>query len=256
VPSEAVAQGFILALTWLAAGLMAGAYLLCIFRWWSEGVISGSEFVGITLVFLFLFILTVGSHDAAMRFISAFLLIGGSALLLLAPKIFSGASQKTLSDAREKTYRAAIEANPGNAAARGELAKLLYDLRRHDEAISEMERAVEISPRTTLSESRLLDRWRAERDSRPRETVICRQCREETPRDQPRCIHCGFPLSAAQEVAEYLSGSFSSTLRSMVIALPLLVAVGFLLSRPGPFGLIFTLLIGVGFGWWWLLKKD
>jgi hypothetical protein len=239
-----------------ACGLTASVFFLSVFRWWFDGVINGGEFIGLLGVYGILFFLVLGPVSEGVRILSAILMVVGSVCLLLVPWLHAKTESKRLASDKEEAYRAAIAFNPGNVAARIELAMLLNDEKRHSEAISEMQLAVQLSPKTTENERRLLQRWLSERENRPPETMICRWCREETPRNEPRCVHCGRPTGYLQETTEILSEEIPSIVRSMLLIFPILIVLSFLFSRPGPVGILFMMIVALCAAWYWLRKRD
>ena len=241
---------FELAIGLALAGIVASAFYLTVIRQWSEGSLNGTEALSLGLVFLVLFGVALGPVPLTARAAAAILIVVGSVWLLSLSRQESQGG-RSLDRQMESRYRSVLERDPNNVAAMIELGRTLYRQRRIAEAIAEMERAIELSPKTTEDERRLKKYWTEELEKNARSTMICRWCREETPRDLPECRHCGRPTSELREVAEVFREETPSMIRAMIVVLPAVLILGFLLSSLGPlFGSIAVLTVAVGCLWW------
>jgi tetratricopeptide (TPR) repeat protein len=248
-------SAFLTALGWVVAGFLGAIPILLLTRWWSEGWVSAAEFFGISFMFVVLFALLMGPISPAAKFV-VFLLLALSSVGM--PYVVAGLSKRDVKEfekEKEEMYRAAVASNPGNVAARVELARNLYANGCRNEAIEEMERAIRISPKTTEQEQNLLKRWLKERDAQPDPTMICRWCRQDTPRDRPQCLHCERPTSASREVAQAILEDMPGTLRLALQLLPVIVIGAYLASlMQGIFGNLLILILIVG-GLLWFRKR-
>lgn len=233
-------------------GLVGCVPVLLLTRWWSEGTVGGLESFGLFAMYAVLFALLLGPIPNAVRPLILIIMVGGTLALVLIPQANSRSGAKSLDNEQEKTYRAAIAANPGNVAARCELAYNLYRRGRVSEAIDEMEEAVRLSPKTTENEQRALQKWIDELETPRNATVICPFCREDTPANRPECLHCGRSLSGLQELADVLKEDVPGMVRTVVIGALVLIPLGFLLSILKPvFATILMFTIVVAGLWWW-----
>ena len=232
---------------WALAGLLGAIPLVLLLKWWSEGYIEGAEFFGIAAMFVILFALLMGPIPLLGKAV-VFILLAGSSVGL--PYIVMGLSKrdaKKFEEEKEMAYRATVNANPNNVAARTELARTLYVQGRRSEAIEEMEKVVKLSPNSTETEQYTLKRWIQDRDALPNPTMICRWCREETPRDRPFCIYCDRPTSAAREVAGAIMEDMPGTIRTFLKLLPAVLIVAMIVPLLGTYlgkMLIFCMVVG------------
>lgn len=119
---------------------------------------------------------------------------------------------------REAQAKEMIERDPENASAYVALAESLWRQNRYEEAISTLRRAIEISPKTTQDEARLLQRWEAEFQGMSNDIAICPECRQESPRRLKVCRFCGCPFSFGGHLLWGLRLVWPEALRGTLIA--------------------------------------
>lgn len=226
-------------------GFVAAAFLLTIGRWWSEGEITGAQFIGISLTFLLLLVLVLGPVQASTRIPMAVLLIASCLALLVLPVLSSKRSGDAFERDQESLFRSVLDADQGNVAARIELARFLHRNCRYSEAIETLEQAIQLSPKTTIQEQSLLKTWYRQWERQGEPMIICRWCREETPADRPRCKHCNRPIGTRRELAEAFRDNAPEIVKTYLIALPVLAIFGYLLSLLNPIGAMIVMLFGI-----------
>ncbi|MBW3623198.1 MAG: hypothetical protein KY468_07280 [Armatimonadetes bacterium] len=240
---------------WMIAGLLGSIPILLLFRWWSEGYLAATEFFGIAALFVVMFALLIAPTPPVGKLIVFLLLAGCSIGLPFIVQTLAKRDSRSLEQEREAEFRAAIETQPRNIAAREELARNLYKQGRRSEAIEEMERAVQLSPRTTQEEQRLLKRWLQEREAEPNPIYICRWCREETPKDRPTCIHCERPTHAVRELADAVKADFPATVRTFFLLLPILIIGAFIISILSGFAKAFLIAVMIAGALFWTRSR-
>lgn len=244
-------SAFLVAMGWVVAGFLGAIPIVLLIRWWSEGYIAGSEFIGIAFMFIVLFALLMGPIPMAAKVIVFILLAASSAGVPYIVAALSKRDVRSFEEEKEINFRAAIEANPGNVAARGELARNLYARGRRSEAIEEMERAIRISPKTTENDQIQLKRWIHERDTEPKAIMVCRWCRKDTPKDRPLCVHCERPTSAVREVSEAVMEDMPDTIRLFLKLIPAMLIAAFIASQlQGIAGALVILILVVASMFW------
>jgi ribosomal protein L40E len=97
---------------------------------------------------------------------------------------------KAIDDTYMTNYRAAIEEDPTNLAARSLLANSLYKQGRLDEAISTLQELVERAP-DSYQDAHRLKRLIEEREEQAHPPVICIHCRFHNPPGAKICGDCG-----------------------------------------------------------------
>lgn len=220
---EGAGQAFFIATGWALAGLIGSIPMLYLIRWWSEGMVTGAEMAAIGFIFLMMLALMFTPLHFTIKAAFFVLLFCASIGLPFITGWFSKRDDKALIEEKEAIYRTAIAANPDNMAAHSALARSLYAQGRMSEAIEEMEKTVQLSPRHCEEERYLLEHWKREQEGLLDLKMICRSCREETLKDRPFCTHCGHPVSAARELKDAMLEDLSGTLKSVMLILPIAI---------------------------------
>ncbi len=243
-PMDVGSAGFVVA-GWLLTGVFACVPTFYLFRWWTDATISGAEAVIGALVIAFLMLMMIAPTPDSVKgmiFLMLLVLAVGTPFLYLKQL---NASERQLVNEQEQVYRKAIESNPRNVAARVELARNLYPRGHVSEALYQMEAAIRLSPQTTDTAQRLLERWKSEQAGVVIQKVICRFCHEATPMNQPECAACGRPQSTLREIRDDIASDFSHSLKiGGLIGFGLLIAGG-LLSLLNGWAANLLIMIGV-----------
>lgn len=249
---EGFGSALFTAMGWTVVGFLGAIPILLLTRWWSEGYVSASEFIGIAFMFIVMVALLMSPIPPVSKGVVFLLLAGSSVGMPYFVAHFSKRDAKQFEQEKEMAYRASIANNPGNVAARTEFARNLYGQGRRSEAIEVMEQAVRISPKTTEADQYNLKRWLQERDAAPEPKMICRWCREETLKDRPFCLHCERPTSSAREVRDAVLSDIPETLRLMLKLIPVILIAAFIASNLAGLGLrlLFLILVVGGLVWY------
>jgi len=123
--------------------------------------------------------------------------------LLLLPTLQGRRTVRALYDEQMVKFRAAIESDPGNLAARGRLAETLYKTGDLDGAIAEYGELLKLSP-TSLEEARRLTDIMQENERRRTPPIICPSCGASNPPNRTRCYQCEGYLAISGEIKKWL----------------------------------------------------
>ncbi|MEN6582308.1 MAG: hypothetical protein ABFD54_07635 [Armatimonadota bacterium] len=218
------------------------------FYWWSEGIIEASDAVVLTAV---LGGSAVGVCVASgfWQFLLAFLpLVGMLGYVIYSFKI---GGMYAIYKQQCQTYASAIQFDPSNLGAREYLGDTLYKMGNLDQAIDEMQAAVQMGAGIECQYK--LNKWTKERAIRDCVNPVCRRCETENPKGSHRCTHCGTDLPYISPLGRWLMGGSRSGLRFYLIILSgvALMAISIMLLPIAyvliPFALILIVLIGWSF---------
>lgn len=176
-------------------GVLSAIPLLQIYHWWAEGEIFTGTALWMAVGYLMLMFFFFGPSPLALKpLILVFLVVLGVGFLLFNQFEQSRIAQQ-IEQEREARAREMIERDPENASAYVALAESLWRQHRYEEAINTLRSAIQISPKTTQEETRLLRRWEDEFQGMIQDIAICPECRQESPRRLKVCRFCGCPFS-------------------------------------------------------------
>lgn len=175
-------------------GIIAAVFVVYIIsKWWVDGLVSGMEFLALSVIYGGLvFGLVIVSSKKSI----------GPILIVLTPIIASVAwviynnqkfSLRQYYLEKIRDYELAIQADPRNIAARTMLAEAYYKLGELDSAIAAMELVVQMAP-TALTEAQKLRQWQEERDLLDSKTILCRNCFSKNLWGATLCRTCRQPL--------------------------------------------------------------
>lgn len=199
---------------------LAGAWLLVVIHWWSEGVIETSEAILLVVVFGGL---TFGMFAArtTWQFVMAFIPLAGAMGYAIYSYRVGGIRAYYKSRVRE--YIQAIQFDPRNRGARQRLAETLYNLGELDRAIDEMQAAVDMGGGIECEYK--LAEWTRERYLRDTPNPVCRWCETENPQGARKCLNCGSDLPCDNALTRWLMGGRSSSARYYLIVVTGLAVV-------------------------------
>ena len=208
-------------------GLIIILPLWYIWDWWTEGILSGTEALCLSIL-LFLVLGQMAAFEALRS--ALFLLLLASAILLpfLSTTLEKMATGKLKSDMMAK-YRHTIAVDPMNTAARVQLAETLYSVERLDEAIAELEAAFGVA-KLTFREERLLAEWKEEQRLRDTRNLICQSCGKENERGVQICPSCGRPLPQSFAADWMRSGGAVAAVRAWALAVAAVAALLFIFA--------------------------
>lgn len=178
----------------LIIGIIAAlVVLLLTSKWWTDGLISGTEFFLLTGVYaglgFGLFALTSRNEFGGAVFVLIAIMASVGWAVYCNRKL--GINQYYRD--KIKDYEKAIQADPRNTAARSLLAEAYYMLGDLDQAIAAMELVIQITP-NSMKESHKLRQWRSDRDLRDSKTVVCQVCHSLNLWGAATCRTCLQPL--------------------------------------------------------------
>ncbi|HEY3283626.1 MAG TPA: tetratricopeptide repeat protein [Armatimonadota bacterium] len=207
------------------AGLVLSIPVMVLLRCWSEGSVSGSTaLAAIGGCFLLVFAI-LGPTTPATKLVLLVLMVGGGLALPFLSQHLDASSAVDLEARKEREYREALSHNPTNVAARAYLAESLATQGRLDEAIEELQTAVDASPRVTQQEARRLRELQTQRARLAAPPRFCPHCHEENGSTRRTCLACGGSLTHSQALKDDLRESRSRVMASLMPAIPLILAV-------------------------------
>ena len=178
--------------------VIAGVLLHAIIGRYIEGVIGAVECALVAGVYVGM-VVSIMSGQIILAGILLVVLV----FLLLLPTLHGRRSDRALYEQQMAQFRAAIESDTHNLAARGRLAETLYKIGDLDGAIAGYEELVRMSP-TSLDEARRLKYLIQEKDERKTPPIICPSCGAANPPDRTRCYHCEGYLAISGEIRKWL----------------------------------------------------
>jgi len=217
-----------------------------------EGSISALQCILMSGVFIGLIVSVIATPHGEWTLFA----VVAAAIVFLIPVAMSRLekkSDKDYYDERIEEYRAAIEADPRNMAARSKLGDTLYNRGRLDEAIEVYTEIVTLAPNNGPDAQRLRSMQR-ERDEKIVPPITCPSCGRRNPGDRTKCGICESDLNPGTELARQYKGEFKGWLKAgglrqlTIISVIAIVAVGLVsvsLSRlPDSLrGIVITILI-------------
>ena len=188
---DAFTVGFLFFLGFLALG----AGVLTVLRFWLvEGMLDG------TIAVCALGGLLLGSAfvlKTASPLLIAVWLVFVIAATIGIPALAARGEKSALFQMHEEDiakYRRALEVNPRNSAAWREIGEVYMKMNRYDDALEAYKEAIKINPPDVQKIRRRLNQALEYRAGLPNaQTVICDECKEETPKAKT-CLHCGAPI--------------------------------------------------------------
>ncbi len=192
--------------------ILASVWLFVVLYWWSEGIIEASEGLLLACVFCGL-IFGLFAARTTLHFLLAFIPLAVSAAYAVYSYKIGGI--RSFYRRRCREYMCAIQADPRNLGARQYLAETLYNLGELDQAISEMQAAVDMG--AGIECQHRLSKWTKERYFRDTTNPVCRWCETENQPGARMCRRCGSDLPYENALSRWLMGGKTSTLRYYLI---------------------------------------
>lgn len=210
---------------WGFAGLAFAFIFIRIINAWLIDRVIGAVHALILMMVIFLLsacIWTTQGSETMIVYIA--LMIGAAGATQLIAVESERRLMRRMRDDDMAKYRAVIARDPKNAAAHAYLAAALAEMREYDEAITEYETAISLSPQHSRTERyRLHQVVQAKLRAEGQAGVQCLECRAESPRGSRFCIKCGASLNTSFLVWLFTPRNLLDVLfRS---AIPLLIAV-------------------------------
>jgi ribosomal protein S27AE len=241
------------------AAVIAGIIFSRILGAYIEGSISGLHCIIVGGLFIGLLICIIMSPASPVNLVYAAIIL----LIFIALPILRSLSDRKDThdyyDEKIRAYRAAMEADPRNMAARERLVEALYKQGLLNEAIVVCEELVLRDPANREAEYRLrlLKEEETERIS-PRK--LCPSCGHANAPDRTHCENCEGLMSVSSEFVKWLAhGGAKKITWSSAIALGIVACVGTvlsILSVPGRIVFVaLTLLIVIGAEYLYMLRN-
>ncbi len=200
--------------------------------WLIEKTLSAAQALCLILltVLLFLLVLATGGEQAMMAYVAVMLGVAGAVHLFHVEHERRLAAE--LHAERMAQYRAVIARDPKNAAAHAFLAESLAELGRYDEAVAEMQIAVDLAPEHAVQERvklRRLHDAKARVENGP--VVQCFECRAENPHGSRICAKCGASLNTSFFAWLFKPANLRDVLYRSAVPVLIAIAVIVVLSR-------------------------
>jgi hypothetical protein len=196
--------------------ILAAVFFMAVLRWWSEGIFEASDAFLLSVVFCGLIFGLFAAHGT-WEFLLAFVpLVAVGGFLIYSYK--TGGLRAYLRR-QCNDYIRAIQFDPRNLGAREYLAEALHNLGELDQAIDELQVAVNMGAPTESQYK--LAKWTKERRLRDTTAPICRWCETENAQGARACSRCGSELPYDNALSRWLMGGGRAKLR-----LSLLVVIG------------------------------
>lgn len=238
---QAYAIAFGAALGGALFGILTGIVLHRILGAYIEGSIGPYG----CIVFGGLFLVIAG---AVVVFHSWILLVFMALLVALTPLLRRRAETvetRRYYDERIQQCVEALQADPGNMAARSRLAETLQKEGRLDEAIEQYSEIVRLTPRN-LEDAYKLRQLIQERDERRDPLITCPKCGRKNARSRLHCAGCEASLAPGDRLRQWLEGASARRfVRLFSIAAGCLTLILFLGSLLPPAGRIVAMLATV-----------
>lgn len=231
--------------------MLAGAFLMVVLRWWSEGAIEASDALLLVIVFGGL-IFGLFVARSVGQFMLAFVpLCTAGAYALYSYRL---GSIRTYYKSRCKDYMLAIQADPRNRGAREYLADALYNLGELDRAVDELQAAVDMG--AGMETQYKLNKWHKEQYVRDTPNPVCRWCETENQLNARNCVKCGADLPYDTALSRWLTGGSKAGMRYYLILIVGIAVIGVsVLLLPLKLALIPFLLCMAALVGWSLLKS-
>lgn len=179
-------------------GIIAGVLLQAIIGRYIEGAMGAVECTLVAGIYVGI-VVSIMSGQIILAGVLLVVLI----FLLLLPTLQGRRTTRALYDEQMAKFRAAIESDPGNLAARGRLAETLYKTGDLDGAIAEYGDLLKLSP-TSLEEARRLTDIMQENERRRTPPIICPSCGASNPPNRTHCYQCEGYLAVSGEIKKWL----------------------------------------------------
>lgn len=221
-------------------------FLSAVLKWWSEGIYEASDAVIIAAVFCGL-IFGMFTAQRFWQFIMAFIplaLITG--YLIYSYKI---GGSRSYYKSRCEGFIKAIQEDPRNLAAREYLAESYYALGQLEQAVDELQAAVDLG--AGMETKYKLNMWVNELARKDSVNPICKWCNTQNQQGTRICTRCGSDLPFETAFSRWLTGGKTSTIRYYLL---IIIGIGIIsvsiLVLPIKFAFIPVLLfLAVIAGW-------
>lgn len=253
---DGIGAAFVLPIIVVVCSLCVAVPALVIINAWliDKTIEFGTACIGLCAL-LGAFALIIKFFGQPLSFIVLALLVG---TCLLSPRLANRWEKRGLARMDEEDidkYLLAIASDPKNAAARSALAKVYRKQTRYDEAIEQLQKALEAYPNE--KDKRLLQRVVDEQQRAEAEGPICPACRAINPPGADVCGGCDRPfkqpgfLGWAMQPQNLKRLSTASALVLVIVT----VCAGLLslLPRPVVLSLMFVGVASVAVYYWWRL---
>jgi hypothetical protein len=210
-------------------GIMAGL-MLRVLDWYIEGAISGLMCVIIVGLCVGLMISIILSPTSSGKVVVAVLIVLFFVGLIVASRLLDRRDTRAFEAERMAGFREAIAIDPGNLAARTNLAKTLYEVGRLDEAIDEMSEVVRRSP-GNREETYRLNQFIREREEWQSPPIACPSCGHQNSGDRTRCENCESQLNIGREIRDWLrNGGLKQVIIYWCVVMGIMTSALFMLS--------------------------
>jgi len=200
--------------------------------WLADKLLTAPQALGLILLIVLFFALvwSAAGQQAMIAYVAVMLGVAGGAQLLHVAHERRLAQR--LHAERMLQYRAVIARDPKNAAAHVFLAESLAELGQYDEAIAEMQAAIELAPERATQERYRLQKLVAAKTRAERGPVArCYECRAENPRGSRACARCGASLNTSFFVWLFTPAHLREVLYRSAIPVLIAIIVIAILSR-------------------------
>lgn len=192
--------------------VVAVIFILMVMRWWADGEYEASEAFLLASVFGLLF-MGLFAARTWVQFLLAFIpltVAGGYAYWS-----YRDGGVRAYMKKKCKDYVQAIAFDPTNTAAREHYARTLYNLGKLDQAIDEIQVAVDMG--AGMETQYTLNQWTKERYRRDSTYPICIWCNTENLTNSRRCSRCGCELPYQSPLSRWLTSGPNSGARLLLI---------------------------------------
>lgn len=220
------------------AMIIAGLIFHKILGAYIEGEIGGLECIVMAGLFVGLVLCIITAPESPRNGLIGFITLLAVAGIPAGKWYLNRKSTKVYFDERIDGYQSAIMNDPGNLAAREQLAEAFYELGRLTESIAQYTLLLEQSPKNREAAYRLryIQRELSERVASAR---VCPSCGHNNPGDRTKCESCEGDLSVMTQTRKWLvSGGAKQITKSYTIGVGVIVLVAAMLtlfSSPGLF---------------------
>ena len=193
--------------------ILAAVFFMAVLRWWSEGIFEASDAFLLSVIFCGLIFGLFAARDLWERLLAFVPLAAVGGFLIYSYK--TGGLRAYLKKQCDDYIRA-IQFDPRNLGARQYLADALYSLGELDQAIDELQVAVNMGAPTESQYK--LAKWTKERRLRDTTTPVCGWCETENAPGARVCSKCGSELPYDNELSRWLMGGRSGGTRRWLLA--------------------------------------
>lgn len=225
-----IGYAFGLALSWALLGIIGGMILHRIVWAYMEGAIGGTQFIVIAGLLIGLLICIITAPTMPLMGVVACIIV---AIFIAIPIVTSRLEKREMRvfyDDKLQSYRANIEKDPRNLAARSKLADALYDMGRLNEAVAVQEELLRLNPKDREVEYKLR-LMKEEIDEKVCPPKTCPSCGHKNPGLRCTCESCESSLSAVSEFKRWLmAGGGVQISRSWTITMLIIGVVACILD--------------------------